>query len=218
VNVLHRYRDAILDAEPQNQGEVAPKRTVVEGVVLFPYREETPGQFRESRLWQAVQRLGIGAVPALPESCGYLQEWLCRTLRMGGWAIADMAIPYRSHERSFDWRVAAAEAVLVGVLRPDDEQEHLEWIKSKRMYYIPATKQPRQYHTKRVALYLPSSLRHPGAVVFSATVLSVEVVLRSEIATPWKSAHPDSQQTLYRLDSFQTLDRPVENRLSFSRP
>jgi len=80
------------------------------------------------------------------------------------------------------------------------------------MYYIPATKQPRQYHTKRVALYLPSSLRHPGAVVFSATVLSVEVVFRSEIATPWKSAHPDSQQTLYRLDSFQTLDRPVENR------
>jgi len=99
INVLHRYRDAILDAEPQNKGELAPKRTVVEGVVLFPYREVTPGQFRESRLWQAVQRLGIGAVPALPESCGYLQEWLCRTLRMGGWAIADMAIPYRSHER-----------------------------------------------------------------------------------------------------------------------
>jgi hypothetical protein len=101
INVLHRYRDAILDAEPSPRGGVTPKRTVVEGIALFPYREQIPGEFRKSRLWKSVNRLGVGAIPALPGETGYLQEWLEDTLRMGVWSIADKAIPHRSNERVF---------------------------------------------------------------------------------------------------------------------
>jgi hypothetical protein len=62
------------------------------------------------------------ARPVLDEwiDLGYLAEWLGDTLRLGGWSIADKAIPHRSNERIFDWRVAASEAVLVGVLRGEN--------------------------------------------------------------------------------------------------
>jgi uncharacterized protein len=212
LNVLHRYRDAILDSAPAARGGFTPKRTVIEGVAVYPYRKDVPGMFRRSRLWESVQRLGIGAIPALPGETEYLREWLAETLRLGGWAIAEKAIAHRSHERAFDWRVAAAEAVLIGVLRADNEEEHLNWILRTRNYYLPKTKQPRQYNARYVALYLPTALRQPGAVAYWASVESLDVVERSKISTPWSSQQGDQQQVLYRLEPIHALVRPVENR------
>jgi hypothetical protein len=211
INVLHRYRDAILDGEPSAQGGVTPKRTVVEGVALFPYSEQTSGGFRKSRLWESLNRLGVGAIPALPGETGYLREWLEETLRMGGWSIADKAIPHRSHERIFNWRVAASEAVLVGVLRGENEREHLDWIQKTGQYYVRATGQPRQYSTRYVALYIPASVQQPGSVAYWAAVLSVDVVKRSEIVTPWTSRSGDQHQVLYKLEPLRPLRRPVAN-------
>jgi len=44
-----------------------------------------------------------------------------------------------------------------------------------------------------------------------ARVLSVDVVERSEIATPWISRRGDERQVLYRLEPLLPLLRPVEN-------
>jgi hypothetical protein len=217
INVLHRYRDAILDADSPANGGVTPKRTVIEGVALFPYRERLTGDFRKSRLWESVNRLGVGAIPALPGETGYLREWLEETLRMGGWSIAEKAIPHRSHEKAFDWRVAASEAVLVGVLRGENEREHLEWIQKTAKYYVRATHQPRQYSTRYVALYIPASIQAPGAIAYCARVSSIDVLTRSEIATPWSSRRKDEQQVLYTLEPLLPLSRPVKNVISEGR-
>jgi hypothetical protein len=217
INVLHRYRDAILDADPLPRGGIAPKRTVVEAIALFPYRERTPGEFRKSRLWESVNRLGVGAIPVLPGDTGYLREWLSDTLMMGGWSIADKAIPHRSNERSFHWRVAASEAVLVGVLRGENEREHLDWIKKTEQYYVRLTSEPRQYTTRYVSLYIPSSMQQPGAVVYWAAVLGVDVVRRSAIITPWSSRQGDQPQVLYKLEPLRALRSPVVNLIKEGR-
>jgi predicted component of viral defense system (DUF524 family) len=211
INVLHRYRDAILDADPSPRGGVTPRRTVVEGIALFPYRERTAGAFRQSRLWESINRLGIGAIPALPGEIDYLREWLGDTLRMGGWSIADKAIPHRSHERIFDWRVAASEAVLIGILRGENEREHLDWIEKTGQYYVRAIGQLRQYSTRYVALYIPASVQQPGGVAYWAAVLSINVVKRSEIDTPWTPRSGDQPQVLYKLEPLRPLRRPVGN-------
>ena len=44
-----------------------------------------------------------------------------------------------------------------------------------------------------------------------ARVLSVDVVKRSEIATPWSSRGGDERQVLYRLEPLLPLRRPVKN-------
>lgn len=214
VNVLHRYRDAILELDTSVAHSAGPKRTVVQAAALFPYREEITGAFRRSRLWEALERLGVGALPLLPGDTEYLSQWLRATLRRGGWALADRAIPHGLHERAWDWRAAASEPVLVGVLRSGDEARHLAWIERERMYYTPrAKRQRRQYFTKWVAIYIPTALRRPGAVTHWAEVRAVEVVRRGDIRTPWSARRDVGElQVLYRLGEVRKLLRPIENR------
>ena len=70
---LHRYRDAIVERG---------RRTVREAVALFPLREAEPGAFGQSRLWQSIGTLGVGAIPLLPGETGYLERWLRRVLSL----------------------------------------------------------------------------------------------------------------------------------------
>ncbi|HEX7242746.1 MAG TPA: DUF2357 domain-containing protein [Longimicrobiaceae bacterium] len=77
LNVLHRYRDAIV--RPGSGS--GPERVVARAVALFPYREPAPGAFRRSRLWRSLDTLGIGAIPLLPGSTEHLEEWLRGLLR-----------------------------------------------------------------------------------------------------------------------------------------
>ncbi len=213
VNVLHRYRDAILEYDGEGASS-SPKRTVVQGAVLFPLRPGSPGEFKGSRLWTALERVGIGALPFLPGDTDYVREWLEQLFTSGGWSLADRAIPHRAQDRAWNWRVAAAEPVLVGVLRKDNPQEHLEWLIRERLYYTPIVKtQLRQWATRWVAIYSPTALRRPGAVTHVAPVIDMHVKPRSEIATPWQAKRGHAElQAVYRLGPVQQQPSPIENR------
>lgn len=62
IDQMHRYRDAIYYIEPSNQ---KPKREVIGGYVLFPgnYMRE---EFENSRYYQSIKAIGIGAFPLRP--------------------------------------------------------------------------------------------------------------------------------------------------------
>ncbi len=96
--------------------------------------------------------------------------------------MADRVIPHLAEGRSYDWRVAASEPVLIGVLRSPGAAEHLDWIKRERMYYQPRTNsQRRQFHVKQVALYVPLGMHEPNGIRYVADVEQIDVVDRSEI-------------------------------------
>ncbi|MCL6649568.1 MAG: restriction endonuclease-like protein [Chloroflexi bacterium] len=125
IDVLHRYRDAILAVLRQTPDALLPagsgpgpagprpKHTVVQAAALFPYREEAPGAYRESRLWRSLDAIGIGAVPLLPGHEQYLEAWLESALRAGGWALADRAVDHAALERAHHWHEAAQQRVLL---------------------------------------------------------------------------------------------------------
>lgn len=212
LNVLHRYRDAILDKQPLG---APPRRSVIEAVALFPSAPD-PAQFKQSRLWRTLDRIGIGAIPVLPENLELLREWLRGALARGGWDLADRVPRHAAIERSHDWRRAAALPVLVGVLRSANAQQHLDWIQSSRQYYLPKTEgQARQFLTSSVALYSPSSLAKnpgPGAVTHVAEVAGIDIVRRGDIDTPWKASRPEQLQVCYKLEALRALKRPIINR------
>jgi predicted component of viral defense system (DUF524 family) len=209
VNVLHRYRDAILEIEKEPGANGVPKHVVVQAVAAFPYAELQPGEFQSSRLWQSIDRFGIGAMPALPSNQSYMRQWLVQALQKGGWAMADRVIPHLAEGRSRDWRVAASEPVLIGVLRSPGAAEHLDWIKRQRMYYQPHTKsQRRQYFVKQVALYVPIGMQEPIGIRYIADVEQIEIVDRSEIPTPWPATRSESMM-LYRLGPVRLLTQPI---------
>jgi hypothetical protein len=215
INVLHRYRDAILDSKASCD---LPKRTIVQAAAFFPYREKSPGAYTKSRLWMALDRIGIGAVPFLPglAESKYLRKWLRKILQQGGWSLADKAIGSISDEQKRDWRQAASEAVLIGVLRGGEggvPARHLEWIKEKKCYYIPIKETQRRFYiAKWIAFYLPSELRTPGAIAYRAEIREIEIKPRKEINTPWApSRDKDEDQFVYHIDDLCELNKPIEN-------
>lgn len=209
INVLHRYRDAILEIEKEPVVNGSPKHVVVQAVAAFPYVEIQPQEFHSSRLWQSIDRFGIGAIPALPSNLSYMREWLVKAFQKGGWAMADRVIPHLAEGRSRDWRVAASEPVLIGVLRSPGSEEHLNWIKNERIYYQPLTKsQRRQFFVKQVALYIPLGMREPNGIRYVADVQQIEVVDRAEIPTPWPARRNESM-VLFRLGPIRTLKQPI---------
>lgn len=212
LNVLHRYRDAIFDEESP---DARPLRSVVEAVALFP-SSTAPEPFKRARLWRAIDRIGVGAIPALPGNLGLLREWLRKALTRGGWALADRAPRHAAIERSHDWRTAAGRPVLIAVLRAPDSQQHLDWVLASRMYYMPKIDtQPRQFTAAKIAIYSPARIAGDaglGAVTHVAKVESTDVRLRHEIATPWPPSRPEQLQVCYRLGEIETLARPIFNR------
>ena len=214
LNVMHRYRDAILEREGQGFQLDSPKRTVVQAAAVFPYRETEHGLYRHSLLWRSLDQIGVGALPILPGSTGYVREWLYSTLHRGGWALADRAIEHRAREGARNWREAAAETVLVGVLRSEDELKHLEWIKTQHIYYTPLLKtQKRQFAVKWLALYNSKTRSGLGGVTHYAPVIGTEVVERKSIITPWQTKRGEELlQVLYYLGDFIPLPKPVLNK------
>jgi hypothetical protein len=211
LNVLHRYRDAILEAEPGAGGRAG--RTVVLAGAVFPHREAEGEDFSKGKLWQSFERVGVGAVPLLPGSTEYLREWVRKALRAGGWSLADRVMPHVAAEQAHVWRTAAAEPVLVGVLRTD-WREHLEWIRQRGFYYLPLAKdQPRQYATRLLAIYVPADGENRGAVRLRAEIRGVQTVRRAAIETPWTS-HRDAGEAylLYEVGPVADLPKPIENR------
>lgn len=212
INVLHRYRDAILEKAGGYSSEGSVARTVIHGSVLFPLHPESRSRFKDSRLWKSLQRLGIGALPFLPGETGLVAEWLRSVLNRGGWAIADQVLPHAAERRRRDWKAAASEPVLVGVLRGADPAGHLAWIKANGQYFAPYRPgQPRYLEARWVAIYSPTVLRSPGAVSHMGKVHQLGVVPRESIPTPWPSTRR-GLQVLYQLASLETLGVPIPNQ------
>lgn len=212
IDALHRYRDAILD-ETGLQGPRSEivKRSVVEGVALFPYAD-VHDQFRKSRLWTHLKRLGIGAIPLLPRETRYLEEWLREVLTRGGSSAAEQTIPYESLEQLRLWQEAEKETVLVAVLKLN-AREHLDWIKTQRCFYTTFTpSQRRQLFSRWIAIYSPTSIRRPGAVTHLARVEEFEIKKRQQIDTPWPPRRGSEMQIVYKLGEVRELEKPIENR------
>lgn len=213
INVLHRYRDAILEIDHQDTASRQPKRCVIQAAAIFPYDETVVGEYRKSRLWQSMDRLGIGAIPALPSNCDYLREWLMSAIRQGGWSFADRVIPHVIEHRALDWRIAASEPVLVGVLPSTNAIDRLDWIKRNRMYYHPLPKFPhRHFRVSCVAIYSPKAIVSSPGITHRAEVASIEVQARGQIMTPWKPrGNPDELMLLYRLAEIKPLTKVISN-------
>lgn len=212
INVLHRYRDAILEKSVDLYKE--PKKTVIQAAALFPFRENIPGAYGQSQLAYSLKHIGIGAIPMLPGGVGYLDTWLKEVIHTDCWTTANEVISYSVQDKFHDWRKAAAEIVLVGVLRGSSTQEHWQWIKENKLYYVPLLKtQQRQFNTKWIAIYSSLSLKPSSGVYDMAKVVDIKVVRRHEIKTPWKSTRSDENdwQVVYQLEEIKSLPKPILN-------
>lgn len=72
IGQLHRYRDAIVVKYPRHRRG----RPVVRAVALFPLGGEDSQVWIHHRYFEAIDELGIGALPFLPSNTAWVSEWL----------------------------------------------------------------------------------------------------------------------------------------------
>jgi uncharacterized protein len=216
VNVLHRYRDAILENIENALPDKRRRRNVIEGAALYPLSADRAGDFENSRFFRSLERLGIGALPFLPGSTDWVERWLRGVLKRSGWQMAQAVIPHTSQQQYAYWKSASEVAVLVGVLRGSDPQGHMKWIEAERLYYTKLTPtQRRQLQVKHVAIYEPIGFRGGklGQVRRWFSVEEVDVIRRDDLFTPWPARDNNNDlQVVYRLSAIHDLDRPIVNR------
>lgn len=78
INALHRYRDAVA----VNNAERGLVRPVVRGAALYPLSEVDSQAFDGSKIFKALEVLGIGAIPFLPGNTRYFSKWLVHMLSL----------------------------------------------------------------------------------------------------------------------------------------
>lgn len=214
INVLHRYRDAILTEEPSPDEARRVARSVVYAASLYP-AAVSGAEFRRSALARQLDVVGVGAVPLLPSNRKILGSWLNELLGLDTWSLGQGAQP-----TAYDpwvWR-AASEVVLVGVLRRAGRakaRQHLDWCLDSRSYYMPErpTRHARQSAVAFVALYLPSSLGRDGVgdVAWVGRVAQSHIVSRADLHTPWGGRSPTESVRVYTVERWERLQRPVPN-------
>lgn len=85
INSLHRYRDAIV-VDSVGRGLLRP---VVKGAALFPLSKNEAQEYTSSRLSMALEVLGIGALPFLPNNTALVEEWLKSLLALSPEELAE---------------------------------------------------------------------------------------------------------------------------------
>ncbi len=212
INIMHRYRDAIIEKQISEEGPVH-YRTVIQAAAVFPQQYDKNDSFNNSKLWQALDRIGVGAIPFLPDNTLYVQEWLRGVLNQGGFSTSQRAIAYNIHDRAQNWKEKAAQPVLVATLRGNNPSEHWAWIKETGLYYMPYYKtQRRQPVTRDIVFYLQQPLCSPGAVAYQAKISDYDIIRRSKIDTPWTARRSsDEHEILYYIKDIKKLPHLINN-------
>ncbi|MEV4838622.1 DUF2357 domain-containing protein [Nonomuraea sp. NPDC049486] len=91
INVLHRYRDAIVVG---SQAGGTLYRPVVKGAALYPLSVSESVNFNASRLKEALDVLGIGAIPFLPGNTHHLEAWIASVLALPPEELAEPGPPF----------------------------------------------------------------------------------------------------------------------------
>lgn len=93
INAMHRYRDAIY-VENKNGDTVRP---VVKAVVLYPSRE-CAEEHRQTPLWQGVAKVGVGAIPLLPDNDECLKFFISELLHQDIHNMVRPGLPFQPYE------------------------------------------------------------------------------------------------------------------------
>lgn len=210
LNVLYRYRDALLDGAGRAGGPAT--HVVVEAAAAYPHYPEPADDFQNSRLWASLERIGVGGIPLLPGRDAWLKEWLRRTLGRGAWSLAERALAHRSAEAAQAQLDRLHQAALVCVVPRETAPARIDWHRSALRFFLPRAALGPAKFVRWLALYAPAAEGQRGVVRWVAPVLHVEPGRRGDLATPWAATRDaDELGLLFTLGEFRALERPIEN-------
>jgi len=206
INALYRYRDAII--------RKSKERTVVEAVAAFPANLDESLNYPNSRLREAIDSFGVGAIPFLPGNEKPMEDWLRSAMKRAGWETAARNPDHLANLITADELRLGRQITLVDVPPSLHREERIEFFKGGQ-HYVPLS--PRKVagmvsgHAQRRRLATGIVALFDGREVnLAAEVIGVEIVRRDMIETPYPTSLPgETLCVLYKLKESFSLPRSI---------
>ena len=156
INAMHRYRDAIVAVNSEDNGDKGSKysKSVFGAFVLFPHNDELrfAGRKEESpsRFFKSIDEVGIGALPFLPGQTRLVEEFLDNLILESPRTAFERTVIHDGTEDYYN-RDQYRPNVLIG---PLGRKEQLQICLDHSMYYTYFD-QVKNYlgHLEYVAIY-----------------------------------------------------------------
>ncbi|NLJ78845.1 MAG: DUF2357 domain-containing protein [Tissierellia bacterium] len=126
VNVMHRYRDAIVS---KMGTDFKYKYETFGAYVMFPYGDEE--RFRDHRFFKSIEEVNVGAFPMLPGSTKLIEEHLGRIINQSDLEAKSKRIIVDEYD---DYAKFKVENVMVVNVK---DRDHMQAYMDNNFYHIP---------------------------------------------------------------------------------
>jgi hypothetical protein len=152
IGQLHRYRDAILHSQPQDDITYRAAVKNLGGLILYPY-PNSEGIFKHNPYFKSIQEVNIGALPFLPTKTTLFKQFLDKLLLTSPEQHFEQFLEMDRSE--YERQLKELREVLVIGLIPDSEEELRKDFLQKSGYYAIHFNSNTRLNIYRAAWFVP---------------------------------------------------------------
>ncbi|WZL71761.1 DUF2357 domain-containing protein [Clostridiaceae bacterium 35-E11] len=205
INTMHRYRDAIIYHNKENQ---SIQKNIFGAFVLFPYANEEA--YKKHLFYKSIESVNIGGIPFLPEATQLMEKFLDELIEESSLSSYERRLEQRGKEYYLKNKYFDDRTVLVGSLR---DKEQLS-VSLKYKFYHTSLKNIAlgSRDVKTVALaQSKDKFKGDAGVLYYGRVKQIKIVKRSEIKEilPKNNKDPKELYVRFEIEEWKKLKKPI---------
>jgi len=205
INVMHRYRDAIVS---KMSDEFQYKHETFGAYVMFPYGNEK--DFKNHKFYKSINEVNVGAFPMLPGSTKLLSKHLERIINQSHLEAKSERILVDDYD---DYAKFKLENVMVVNVK---DKKHLGVYKEQQFYHIPEKRLSNvRLGIEYLAFYQSKrSFGNAGGIKYFAKINDIVKYKRGECKElPARRGTEEEIYLRFDLDSIKEIDhiKPIQS-------
>ena len=129
INTMHRYRDAIVYKNKDNNKY---ENCIFGAFVLFPHKDEE--EFKKHSFYKSINEVNIGAIPFLPSSTKLMEEFLDELINESSYSTFERALDQIANDEYLRDEYFNNRNVLIG---PVKDENQFDIVMKHNFYHIP---------------------------------------------------------------------------------
>ena len=202
INTMHRYRDAILYKNKDNNKY---ENCIFGAFVLFPHKDEE--DFKKHSFYKSISEVNIGAIPFLPSSTKLMEEFLDELINESSYSTFERALEQIGNDEYLRDEYFNNRNVLIA---PVKDEKQFDIVMEHNFYHVPKKSVDFiKNNVEYVALSQPiNRFKSEAGISYYGRVVEIKEVQRREITELPK----DSNEIYYliKIEKWIKLPKKIE--------
>ncbi|SKB47145.1 hypothetical protein SAMN02745120_1654 [Acetoanaerobium noterae] len=197
INVMHRYRDAIVSELDE---KLQFKYNTFGAYVMFPYSDEV--SFKKHKYFKSIEKVNIGAFPMLPGSTSLIENHINKIVNES--YIESIANLPTYEEDDDNLKFKHSNVMVVNV----PTKEHLASYLKNHFFHIPLVKLSNvRLGVQYIAFYQPKNIfKEDAGIYYFAKIRDVRKYKRNECKElPVIKGNPEKEYLRFELEDFEKV-------------